>query len=91
MKNFDLDKPTKFVTYLDANNLYGWAMNQCMPYGGFEWMNPDDFKLENVSDDSEVGRVLEVDLDYPESLHDLHNDYSFCPEQILVEDDMLSK
>ena len=53
-------------------------------------MNPDDFKLENVSNDSEVGHMLEVDIDYPESLHDLHNDYPFCPEQIFVEDEMLS-
>jgi len=90
MKEYNPDQPTSFVTYLDANNLYGWAMNQYMPYGGFEWVNPDDFKLENVRQDSDTGHMLEVDLEYPESLHDLHNDYPFCPEQVFVEDEMLS-
>src|SRR5271169_7003952 len=48
-----------------ANNLYGWAMSQYMPYGGFEWINPEDFKLENVRDNSGKGHILEVDIEYP--------------------------
>ena len=83
-------KPSKYIAYLDANNLYGWAMSQFMPYGEFKWINPEDFKLENVRDNSEKGHILEVDIEYPTSLHDLHNDYPFCPEQVVVKDEMLS-
>ena len=91
MKNYDACKPTKYVTYLDANNLYGWAMSESMPYGGFKWMlNPEDFKIDDVKDDSEKGHILEVDIEYPKELHDFHNDYPFCSEQVLVKKDMLS-
>ena len=90
MKDYDKEKPSKYIAYLDANNLYGWAMSQYMPTGGFRWVKPEDFKLENVRDKSEIGHILEVDLEYPEHLHDLHNDYPFCPEQVVVKDEMLS-
>ena len=38
MKNYDPKKPSKFITYLDMNNLYGWAMSSYLPYGGFKWL-----------------------------------------------------
>ena len=90
MAKYDKSKPSKYIAYLDANNLYGWAMSQYMPYGGFQWINPEDFKLENVRANSEKGHILEVDIEYPKELHDLHNDYPFCPEQAVVKDEMLS-
>ena len=90
MKNHDTSKPSKYIPYLDANNLYGWAMSQYLPYGGFEWINPENFNLKNVQVDSPKGHILEVDLEYPEKIHDLHNDYPYCPEQIVVTDEMLS-
>src|SRR5271165_1699195 len=90
MQKYDEGKPSKYIAYLDANNLYGWAMSQYMPYGGFKWINPKDFKLENVRDNSEKAHMLEVDIEYPKELHDLHNDYPFCPEQAVVKDEMLS-
>jgi hypothetical protein len=65
-------------------------MVQSLPYGGFKWINPEDFKLENVNEKSEIGHILEVDLEYPKELHDLHNDYPYCPEQIVVKPEMLS-
>ena len=37
MKCYDSSKESKYITYLDANNLYGWAMIQYLPYGGFGW------------------------------------------------------
>ena len=43
MKNYDKGKPSVYVPYLDANNLYGWAMNQYMPYGGFKWIASENF------------------------------------------------
>ena len=42
---YDASKPTKYITYLDANNLYGWAMSKPLPTYGFKWMKPNE--LEN--------------------------------------------
>ena len=79
--------------YLDANNLYGWAMSQYLPTGGFRWMTQkqiDKINLAKYKEDSEKGLILEVDLEYPEDLHDLHNDYPLAPEKVKVTEDMLS-
>ena len=77
--NFDSSKPSKYIQYLDANNLYGWAMSKPLPTHGFEWMNVNELKTwENYS------CILEVDLEYPISLHGLHNDYPLAPEHIKV-------
>jgi len=65
----------RVVIYLDANNLYGWAMSQRLPIGNFKWLNPEIVNLGNYSEESEKGVILEVDLEYPEELHHLHNDY----------------
>ena len=91
MKNYDKESPSKFISYFDANNLYGWAMIQSLPYGGFKWVNPDEFDLDSVRKDSKKGHILEVDLEYPKELHDLHNEYPYCPEHIRVTEKMLSK
>ena len=70
-----------YVIYFDANNLYGWAIAQALPFGIFEWvLNVDNSFNFNISDDSSVGYILEVDLDYPEELHNTHSDFPFCPE-----------
>ena len=96
MKNYDPEVESSYIMYLDANNLYGWAMSQSLPVGDFKWLDPaeyedpEDFILENYTDDTKKGVILEVDLEYPEELHDLHNDYPLAPEKILVTDDMLS-
>ena len=78
--------PTEDMTYLvyyDVNNWYGWAMLQYLPYGGSEWVEhfEQDFPW-NVADDSEIGYILEVDLDYPEHIHDSHKDLPFCSEKM---------
>ena len=78
-EKFDSSQPSKFVTYLDANNLYGWAMMKPLPVGDFYWMTGDE--LENWM---EFPCVLEVDLEYPEELHDFHNDYPLAPERIKI-------
>ena len=79
MKDYDPDQPTKYISYLDANNLYGWAMCKPLPTDGFEWMNEEDLK-----DWESMPCILEVDLEYPEKLHDLHNDYPLAPERVIV-------
>jgi hypothetical protein len=90
MKGFDVNKPKTYIPYLDANNLYGWAMKQYLPYEGFKWISPEEFALSNVKTNSKIGHILEVDLEYPKELHDLHNDYPYCPEHLNITPDMLS-
>ena len=101
MKNYDLDKLISYLLYLDANNLYGWAMSKPLPYGNFKWVYPDTvFYLDDkknilvgdtiIPKKKGIGHIYEVDLEYPKELHDLHNDYPCAPEKIKVSDDMLS-
>ena len=78
-EKFDSSQPSKFVSYLDANNLYGWAMKKPLPVGGFHWMTGDE--LWNWMD---YPCVLEVDLEYPEELHEVHNDYPLAPERLKI-------
>ena len=68
-----------YIMYLDANNLYGWAMSKPLPTHGFEWMKVDELETWE-----KLPCILEVDLEYPENLHELHNDYPLAPEQIVV-------
>ena len=94
MKKYDDKAPSKYIMYLDTNNLYGWAMSQYLPTGGFRWMTEkqiDNIDLAKYKEDSKKGLILEVDLEYPEELHDLHNDYPLAPEKIKVTEDMLSE
>ena len=94
MKTYDDKVPQRYIMYLDANNLYGWAMSQYLPTGGFRWMTQkqiDKIDLAKYKEDSNKGLILEVDLDYPKELHDLHNDYPLGPEKIKVTKDMLSE
>ena len=93
MKEYDEKAPSKYIMYLDANNLYGWAMSQALPTGGFKWLSPKQIEKINLGkyrDDSKKGLILEVDLEYPQELHDLHNDYPLGPEKVKVTEDMLS-
>lgn len=83
-EDFDKTKPTKYIKYLEANNLCGWAMCQPLPVEIFEWMGQDDSsKFDNWRD---FPCVLEVDLEYPEELHNLHNDYPLTPESFRVKE-----
>ena len=93
MREYDEKAPSKYIMYLDANNLYGWAMSQYLPTGGFKWMTEkqiNKINLAQYNEDSNKGLILEVDLEYPKELHDLHNDYPLGPEKVKVTDDMLS-
>ena len=86
MKDYDKTKLSKFLMYLDANNLYGWAMSEKLPVHSFKWMTNKE--IENIFNNQIVQVwektpcILEVDLIYPEELHDLHNDYPLCPERV---------
>ncbi|XP_022783261.1 uncharacterized protein LOC111324042 [Stylophora pistillata] len=77
---FDKSEPSNFITYLDANNLYGWAMSKSLPTHGFEWVDEKDFE-----DWKNFPCILEVDLlPVKEELHDFFNDYPLAAENLLV-------
>ena len=85
-KGFNKNKPSKYLMYLDANNLYGCAMSMKLPTHGFKWLTSGEmeklFNNQVVQIWEKTPCILEVDLEYPENLHDLHNDYPFCPERV---------
>ena len=79
--------------YLDANNLYGWAMSQYLPTGGFRWMTEKKIQKVNLAaftEDRKKGMILEVDLEYPKELQELHNDYPLAAEKMKVTKEILS-
>ena len=93
LPSYDPEESSKYIMYLDANNLYGYAMSESMPTGGFKWMTRreiSEFDLAQVGPDDDEGYILEVDLEYPAHLHDLHNDYPLAPESLPVTSDILS-
>ena len=85
-KGFNKNKPSKYLMYLDANNLYGCAMSMKLPTHGFKWLTGGEmeklFNNQVVQVWEKTPCILEVDLEYPEELHDLHNDYPLCPEKV---------
>ena len=93
MKDHDQSKEFSYIIYLDANNQYGWAMSQCLLTGNFRWLEkmPTEKQIMSWKKDRKVGAILEVDLEYPEELHDLHNGYSLAPERSKVPATWLSE
>jgi hypothetical protein len=88
-EDYDKTKPNSHICYLDANNLYGWAMSQYLPYCKFRFMSDEEIAQLNVTtvpDDAGTGYALECDYEYPSELHDLHNDYLFG----VIDESMLS-
>ena len=74
------------------NNLYGWTMSEYLPYCEFEWLKDiDGFHANSINEKSEIGYFLEVDLEYSDELHKLHNDYPLAPEKFVFSSDMLPK
>ena len=91
MKNYNEKEESNYTMYLDANNLYGWAMSQKLPSVNFRWIPcPDAINLDSYDENSAKGLILEVHLEYPPELHDLHNDYPPAPEKMTVKPEMLS-
>ena len=92
MKSYDEYKRNKYIMYLDANNLYGWAMSQYLPYRGLKWLKRkeiDRLCLDSFECNS-IGYILEVDLKYPDELHKLHNGYPLAPEKVEITQHMFS-
>ena len=79
MQDYDETKPSLYLQYLDANNLYGWSMCQHLPVSNFKWSEDKIEVILKTKEDSDKGYILEVDLEYRKELHDLHNDYPLAP------------
>ena len=89
--DYDKNKASSYINYLDANNLYGLSMIQKLPYRSLKW--DDKITEDDIInyDNGRTGYILEVDLEYPKELHDLHNDYPLAPEVMNVKPNMLSE
>ena len=77
-RDYDPSKPSTYIQYLDANNLYGWAMSKPLPTHGFKWMS-----RSQINDWERWPCILEVDLEYPRELWELHSDYPLAPEHLV--------
>ena len=83
MKNYNNNEGSSYIQYLDANNLYGWAMSKKLPVHGFRWLNSDEINevnedfIKNYKQNDDKGYILEVDVKYPKRLHELHSDLPF--------------
>ena len=76
MDTYNENEEPRTLSYQDANSLYSWAMSQMLPLKGFKWTS-SEIDILNVPEDSELGYILEVDLEYPKELHDKHKSISF--------------
>ena len=85
MNNYDKNKKLSYLVYLDANNLYGWAMSQKLPVRNYKWIEKDDISkfeekfIKNYDEDSDQGYVLEVDVEYPKN-----SDLAILPERMKI-------
>ena len=96
LPGYDASRPHRHLIYLDANNVYGWSMTQPLPTGGFRFLRPDAVKaLAPVGGGGSHPMMpktdtYEVDLHYPQHLHDAHDDYPLAPETMEIGFDMYS-
>ena len=89
MKDYNKDEEELFLEYLDANNLYGWAMSEPLPVDGFDWIKDmskiDEDFIRNYDKDSDKRYILEVDVKHPKKLHSLHSNLPFLPERMKID------
>ena len=93
LPNYDSSQPNRFIVYLDANNLYGYSMIQKLPTRRFKWLTDQEvseFQLDCMELDPNIGYVLEIDLEYPQHLHDDHAGYPVAPEKSIINSDWVS-
>ena len=85
MNNYDKNIKSSYLTYLDANNLYGWAVSQKLPVNGFKWVETlsrfNEIFIKNYNENNDTGYFLKVHIDYSKELFNLHKDLPFSPER----------
>ena len=81
---FNPNEDTTYLQYLDANNLYGWAMSQPLPTGGFKWVDVKPNEISELATRTDKGYILGVDVSYPKSLHNRHNDLPFMCQRMEI-------
>ena len=81
---FNPNEDTTYLQYLDANNLYGWAMSQPLPTGGFKWVDVNHNEISELATQTDKGYILEVDVSYSCKLHNPHNDLPFMSERMEI-------
>ena len=88
MKDYDNKKKSSYIQYLDANILYGKAMTEKLLVRGFKWVNDiseiNEKFIKSYNKNSDKGYILEVDVDYPSKLQNLHSDLPFLPERMVI-------
>ena len=88
INDYNKDKESSYLQYLDANNLYGAAMSKKLPTREFKWFSNiseiDEEFVKSYDENDGKGYVLEVDVDYPQELHELHSDMPFLPERMVI-------
>ena len=87
MKNYDKNEESSDTQYLDANNLYGWAMSKKLPVNEFKWLDSNKINeefIKNYNENDKKGYILEVDVKYLKNLHNLHSDIPFLPERMEI-------
>ena len=89
MENYDKSKESSYLKYCNVNNLCGWAMLQKLPVNKFVWIKDtsqfnEDF-IKNYNEESDEGYFPDIGVQYPEKLHELHNDLPFVPEIMKIE------
>ena len=89
MENYNKNEESPYIQYLDANNLYGWAMSQKLPVNNFKWVKDiskinEEF-IKNYNENSKKGYILEAGVKYPKKSHDSHSDFPFLPKRMKID------
>lgn len=92
LDDYDPDKPSSYIMYVDANNLYGAGMIEKLPTGGYRWLEDDELSkldIPNLDPSGDTCYILEVDLHYPDHLHDKHTDYPLAVEKKEIKEEQI--